>query len=367
VLSLLAHYPDLTSREGVCDECLQAACAAGSPPLFQHFLDRGASPTQPSSSGATPLMLAGQGGNIGIVEKLIQDLGADPLASDPQGMNVLLYAANAGQWAVVAYLLANTSLTLDTSAPGAVQIMHRAVADNAVSVLEKYVTATGDVTCLDSHDASLLHTACRHASLEAITWLVEHGADVECKSSDNKTPLDVSAKHGHVHCIRLLVIHGAELHHATIHARSAGHTHLLAWLEAVKHFEPLHMACEARDVAAVCALLIKGANPRRPVPSTHLTPLSIASTKADYVLSLDVQQEVVWLIEEASKRWSPRTHHLRPSSSQAQVHLAVLLLYKLAAARITRLPYELMLSICEFSCFKYPDEADEEDVAAVLA
>lgn len=88
--------------------------------------------------------------------------------------------------------------------------LHAAVAAGDRARFEQ-LSGTGDVTCPDRDDWTLLHVAARAGHVDLVTLLLERGADIEARGDVGRTPLYEAAKYGQAEIVRFLVERGANV------------------------------------------------------------------------------------------------------------------------------------------------------------
>ena len=85
--------------------------------------------------------------------------------------------------------------------------------------------------------------------------LLARGADPnKARTDDGTTPCCIAAARGYVEIVRLLVARGASLR-AMPPLQSGTPPALAAYLHGAREWTPLHVAADARDVAALRSLL----------------------------------------------------------------------------------------------------------------
>jgi ankyrin repeat protein len=191
--------------------------------------------------------------------------------------------------------------------------------------------------------------------LETVQLLHERGA-LHTPSNESGFTAALGAAHfGHIDAVRLLVCLGSSIREAIVPeldieavAQEAGHEQLAQWLHRTKHYTPLHMACESRNVRMATRLLREGADPACVVNGE--APLSVASRQDASPLALPVCRRTQALVRVALEPWSPRSHSLATAQAQHAVanSLHVLLLVR-EQASLPSLSNELLLKILSYA------------------
>jgi len=145
--------------------------------------------------GSRPLIAAGQGGHIGILQMLI-DKGVDVNASDGHGRTALSYAVMGGHRDAVRYLLEVGS----------------------------------DPNASDEHRRTALTYAASKGDIEAARILLDKGADVKARDGQGYNALIYASQKGYLEMAKLLLERGADINvrdkqgcDALIYASQAGY------------------------------------------------------------------------------------------------------------------------------------------------
>lgn len=130
---------------------------------------------------------------------LLLELGADPRATDGEGVSASVYAADPGvDRAVIETLTLHGGLDLF----GALALGDEGTAAGLLRA---------DPSLIE--DGGPLHLVAKRGDAEAVRWLLEHGADPNARWSHwdaEVTPLHLAAAQGHVDVVRLLLAAGAD-------------------------------------------------------------------------------------------------------------------------------------------------------------
>jgi hypothetical protein len=138
----------------------------------------GADVNRTGEDGCTPLYIAAHGGNQEMVQCLVKEFGTDVNLGDKQGCTPLYVAAQMGNLAVVRYLVKDLG---------------------------------ADVNRRATDGCTPLHIATRMGHLDVVRLLVgELGANVNAATEDGSTPLMFAAEGLHHDIVRYLLRHGAD-------------------------------------------------------------------------------------------------------------------------------------------------------------
>ena len=130
--------------------------------------------------------------------ELLLDLGADPEATDADGVPAAVYASAPGADRAVIELLARR---------GAVDLFGALALGNEAKAAELVASSQGAI------EPGPLHLLAKRGDAQPVRWLLEHGADPNARWSHwdaEVTPLHLAAAQGHVEVVRLLLDAGAD-------------------------------------------------------------------------------------------------------------------------------------------------------------
>ena len=168
-----------------------------------------------------------------------------------------------------------------------------------------------------------LHLAAVHGHRMVARLLLTAGAEPDVADEDGVTPLLLAADLGHLPLVQLLSLHGAKRSPPGSKLGSAEfmgshHNDVREWLQRTRSWcSPLHHL-ELLGVSQVRALLRSGAALHARSRSGAQSPLELARQRADGAREGWPNKEVLELMEDAARPWSPKTHHLWPNA--ARVH-----------------------------------------------
>lgn len=239
--ALLEARANPNLADGVGRTALEVAVAHGAIELCEALLATGAQPTKRKDSlGNTSLHTAVALGSEPLV-RLLLSKKAEIEQQNRKGCTPLLLASEAGQTGVVQQLLgASAGLHLcDSSNRSALEL---ALEHNHLETLATLLhQACVDINGITKRGSSLLHLAAELGDEERVTFLLRQHAQVDVLNPNGETPLHWACSLGHLNAVRCLVQAGAS---AMLHERVQGMT-------------PLHAACGGRSQPAVLALLIQ--------------------------------------------------------------------------------------------------------------
>jgi ankyrin repeat protein len=137
--------------------------------------------------------------NVREIVALLLELGADPRATDGEGVSASVYAAEPGvDRAVIETLTRHGSIDLF----GALALGDEATAAELLHAEPSLLGQSG-----------ALHLVAKRGNVEAVRWLLDHGADPNGlwnRWDAEVTPLHLAAAQGHVDVVRLLLASGAD-------------------------------------------------------------------------------------------------------------------------------------------------------------
>eukprot|EP01113_Clastostelium_recurvatum_P006435 TRINITY_DN128_c0_g2_i1.p1 TRINITY_DN128_c0_g2~~TRINITY_DN128_c0_g2_i1.p1 ORF type:complete len:676 (+),score=180.88 TRINITY_DN128_c0_g2_i1:120-2147(+) len=237
-----------------------AAASVTSPDTLEDLMRKMESLTKSKGDGTTPLHLAAQTGNKGVIDAMLR-AGYNPNAQDDQGNTPLHLAAAAGRQESVQSLLGNKSTninTLNRAGASALQNATEANADDIVRLMARDYKANVNTQRLDD-GWSPLYTASYYGNKTTVDILLGSGADPSLQNKDGWTALHAAAHQGHISIVKELVKHKAEVNAQNaqgttplLHAVEAGWMDIIMFLfengsdihlGKPDGWRPLHMAC----------------------------------------------------------------------------------------------------------------------------
>lgn len=238
-------------------------------------LAQGIDPNQPIAFGATPLTLAVNGQNAGMVDLLLAH-GAIPDAADIDGVSPLTLGCELGDPLIVAHLLDAKPDVTAARPDGATPLAICARFGPAGAVARILATGAAADT-IDNRGQTPLMWAAAGGRDDAIALLLRAGADPNRVSRGGFTPLFFAIKSGSVSAVQALLSAGAKADYRGPERTSAAqlamyqHNYRAAALFVARGADLterdrtgeqlLHAAAAAGDALLVAALLPKGADP----------------------------------------------------------------------------------------------------------
>jgi len=229
-----------------------------------------------TNAGYTPLMLAAQRSHLKVCEMLLQ-AGANPLAADVYGCNVMHQAASDGKTDIVHLLSAHRQL-LDSKAIYGQTPLMLAAQEGHLQVCEILLKAGADILAKDVDGRNAMHFAARTGKHEIIPVLFIHKSLIDLKDKNGSTPFMYAAQGGSLAACEALLKAGANplltnkylfsaMHWAAKEGKTTIVRLLLAYPELIdkedyKGNTPLMCAAYGGHLEAFELLLTAGADPR---------------------------------------------------------------------------------------------------------
>eukprot|EP00210_Caulerpa_lentillifera_P005472 g5232.t1 len=226
---------------------LLSAANGGDIGLVDRLLNSGVSPNvQKEAHGWTPLYAASRQGHVEIVQKLL-DQGALVNKTINSGATSLHGAAAFGQEQVITVLLQHKA-QIDARTKHGELPLHTAARNGYLHVVALLLSA--DRSLIDhkrsSDGSTALHLACEKQWAGAVKELIDWGANPGICKADSITPLYMTAITGNRHIAQTLLSSSI-----TIDVN----------VQTVENWTALHVACARGDLDMVRLLLKAGANP----------------------------------------------------------------------------------------------------------
>lgn len=198
--ALIALGADMLARDGHGEAAIHFAARAGMATLVDLLISKGVGlDFGTSPRAATALHLAATFGHERVVRLLITR-GANPNATDIEGIRPLQYASRRNRAALV-----NVFLELGAKP----QTLHDAVNADDVVAAWNLIRLGADVDATDLAGPPL-NLAAAKGSLAMVRILVDAGADLEASGDPAQSrPLHIAALHDHAEIARFLISRGA--------------------------------------------------------------------------------------------------------------------------------------------------------------
>jgi ankyrin repeat protein len=172
-------------------------------------------------NGMTPLILAGQRGNVPVVQALLR-CGVEVLYTEPNSCTgpVMLQAAHYGRNEVLDCIIDFVNLNgrdLDclqlvesSNYKGTTPLM-RAAQEGHLSTVQLLLTHQANVNIQNNVGITALMLAVQRGHVDICQLLIDHGANVNLQSERKSTALLIACKLGYVAMVKLLLIAGCNL------------------------------------------------------------------------------------------------------------------------------------------------------------
>lgn len=305
-------------------------------------------PAAAEFGGSFPLLTASKHGFADVVRELL-DGGAKVDQTNTIGYSALHVAAQHRQHgAVRALLAAGANVHLVTGPPKyysdpmysdpkcALSPLYLAVENvrgGVVDIARDLLNSGAEVHASDETCSPLLLAATKGHLATLRLFLAEHGADCRMRRRNGTTLADV--------------------------ARGWERTAAAEWLEMVRDFSPLQLACEACDAAKVRSLLRDDAT-RVLSHGAGKKALAIAERRR----AEGHGAEVLALVKAALRPWRPAGHHVWPASFRTGVRAVLMAGQWLARQHPPSLPVDVwlyVLSFCHRGWFAGGEESDDDE------
>ncbi|KAG7166873.1 Ankyrin-3-like 3 [Homarus americanus] len=184
---------DLNVTSADKSTALHLAADNGNLEAVQWLVEHGADIDAKNNKGVTALVLAREGG---------QSAGAEPSATDDNGLQAVHLATQAGHLPVVKLLM--TWLPEKSAVAKGKQLVHWAAIGGHVNILDYLKKEKVNIKSLTCDNESALHLAADNGNLEAVKWLVRMGLSLDQKDRKDFTPDDYALQEGHKEVVAFL-------------------------------------------------------------------------------------------------------------------------------------------------------------------
>jgi ankyrin repeat protein len=185
---------DVNAKTTEKDGALTFACRKGRVEMMKLLVGAGARVKAESSDELGLVAQAVVWGKLQVVKYLVEEAGADENYRDGGGWTPLMVAADAGQAAVMQYLLDRPCINIDAENERGTKAIDMACRKGHVEVVKLLVAAGARVHPQDSDATGALLQAVRGGKLDVVKYLVEGaGADVTRTGRNGITPLTLAS------------------------------------------------------------------------------------------------------------------------------------------------------------------------------
>jgi ankyrin repeat protein len=228
---------------------LHWAAKGGDEEVMTWLLSKGAQADIGDTHGVTPFMEAAGNGHLGVVQLLLQHMGAHRVdETNAYGRTALQCAVLGGHEAVVTFLLSQGAQAINGDSYGITPLMSACDIMGHVGMVQKLVEHM-EGQGLDQRDQqgkTALHWAVRDGHTEAAALLLKNGAGASVRDKYGMTPLMWAGEMGHLGALQILLQEVGEQGLRQRHV--AGNT-------------ALHWAARCDREEVLLALLLAGADP----------------------------------------------------------------------------------------------------------
>ncbi len=215
--------------------------------------------------GVAAMLQAASGANIDALRAALKaggDANARQIQSGPEeGMTALMYAARAGQIAIVKALIDEHATVNAQAKDGRTALMYAAMSDEPAAA-RVLIEAQANVDARDEQGVTALMLAAGRGRMEAVEAILRQGANTEFRNKWGDTALLFAARTGSLEKVKAILDAGAVVDAGN----QSGQTAL--WLA----FEP-----EELDLAIIELLLARGARVNQTDTVGGVTPLMRAA------------------------------------------------------------------------------------------
>jgi ankyrin repeat protein len=231
---------ELQATDNGGQTALHVAASCGNEEIISFLLGQGAQANSKDEDGATPLMMACEEGQTGVVKVLLQHVGPEALQeTNEHGLTALHYAAMWGHEATVTFLLGEGAQANSKDKVGTTSFMMACEEGHmgVVKVLLQHVGAQA-FQATDEDGQTALHAAAGCGNEEIVSFLLGQGAQANSRDEDGATPLMMACEEGQTGVVKVLLQHvGPEaLQETNEHGLTALHYAAMCGLEETATF-----------------------------------------------------------------------------------------------------------------------------------
>ena len=203
---------DVCDKDINCWTILHRACQGGNLALVQYLVENyPALLTMRDTEGQTPLHRAGFSGSIELTEFLISK-GCDVLDKDSNCKTVLHFACGKGRLELVKHLFEKYPDLLQVRDTKGLTSLHSAVISGSIEVVDFLFGTTYTILNRTDKGDTILHFACKESNLTIIKHLSEKcPALLTAVDNKGRTPLHKACAYNSVQTVEYLLSRGAEL------------------------------------------------------------------------------------------------------------------------------------------------------------
>ncbi|XP_071105463.1 serine/threonine-protein phosphatase 6 regulatory ankyrin repeat subunit B-like [Haliotis cracherodii] len=273
---VLQSISNKKTKDKYGNDLFHLSCVGGNKAMVKHLVSPSNINTR-GHNGHTPVMMAAVQGHQNVFDLLVSKQ-ADLTLVDNDGENILHLACEGNNKDIIQYLISPSNINT-RGRFGFTPVMIAAIQGHQ-SVFNLLVSKQADLTLVDNHGNSLLHTACLGGNKAIVQHLVSP-TNINTRGGHRITPVMMAALRGHQSVFDLLVSKQADL-----------------TLVDKDGFSVLHLACVGGNKAIVQHLVspsninARGHNGQTPV-------MMAAVQKHQYVFDLLVSEQAdLTLVDE---------------------------------------------------------------------
>ncbi|OQR89925.1 hypothetical protein ACHHYP_05941 [Achlya hypogyna] len=205
MFDILTRKVDEFSAKSLLD-----AVRAGKLDKVSTWLNRGGDPNAVDEKGESILFIAASKGFDGIAQKIVT-AGGNINFVDKFGATPLFVAATKGHTSIVAMILANNGVDINSQTVEGNTPIFMASWLGHVAIVELLIAANADLTKFDSLGATPLHIATEYGQETIVGMLLEAGASPNQPNRDGRTPVFMAAWHGHRNLVQRFISANADI------------------------------------------------------------------------------------------------------------------------------------------------------------